>query len=218
MKKINWRYALGEILIVIIGITIAFSINTCAENSKQNKEKQQYLANLKKDISADKIQLEQNIKALESKMGLSEKVLPILNSDSKEKMSIIKDIFSLAQISSFDANDVTYQTLINSGDLKLIDDFELRTAIESHYATYEEMAKDYERQEIIHKEYLGRYFIYNIDYESFRKGVFGFEDEKLLKNIIQSMRGSFQLKLNATKNGIESCSRLLLRLEKVSKI
>ncbi|PKA82482.1 hypothetical protein ATE92_0612 [Ulvibacter sp. MAR_2010_11] len=69
--------------------------------------------------------------------------------------------------------------------------------------------KDYERQEIIHKEYLGNYFIHNVDYDAMRSGQFGFRDEKLLKNIIQSMHGAFQLKLNATKKGIESCDSLL---------
>ncbi len=39
MKKINWKYAFGEILIVIIGISIAFAMNKCATDSKNEKEK-----------------------------------------------------------------------------------------------------------------------------------------------------------------------------------
>ncbi len=37
--KINWTYALGEIIIVIIGITIAFALNNWAENAKGRKTK-----------------------------------------------------------------------------------------------------------------------------------------------------------------------------------
>ena len=74
------------------------------------------------------------------------------------------------------------------------------------------MMKDYERQETIHKEYLGNYFIHKVDYDAFRSGTFGFSDEKLLKNIIQSMNGSFGLKLTATQKGIESCNNLLMKL------
>ena len=40
MKKIDWQYTFGEILIVIIGISIAFSLNKCSEN-QQNNENQQ---------------------------------------------------------------------------------------------------------------------------------------------------------------------------------
>jgi hypothetical protein len=217
MKSINWKYTLGEILIVIIGITIAFSMNKCAETSKDKAQKHQYLINLRNDVQADKTRLEEIVVELERKIETSGKILPILNTESTEKMQIIGDIFSVAGISNFSPKDITYQTLINSGDLKLIDDFELKTAIEAHYSNYTIMMKDYERQENIHKQHLGNYFIHNVDYDSFRKGIFGFEDEKLLKNIIQSMNGSFGFKLDATKKGIESCDMLLAKLPKTSE-
>lgn len=38
-KKINWTYAIGEIIIVIIGITIAFSLNRWAETAENRKTK-----------------------------------------------------------------------------------------------------------------------------------------------------------------------------------
>jgi len=215
MKSINWKYALGEILIVIIGISIAFSMNKCAEDSKNETEKQQYLINLKNDVASNKIQLEKNYKEIEAKFNTANKILPILNTDSPSKMSIIGDIFSISRITNFESNDITYQTLINSGDLKLINDFELKAAIEEHYAHYEVMLKDYERQENIHKEYLGNYFIHNVDYDAFKKGRFGFQDEKLLKNIIQSMSGSFEIKMIATKKGVAMCDSLIKTLNKV---
>ncbi len=49
MKK-QIRYALGEILIVIVGITIAFSLNKCSENKKDEAIRVQYLQNIKNDI------------------------------------------------------------------------------------------------------------------------------------------------------------------------
>lgn len=212
MKKLNWKYALGEILIVIIGITIAFSMNKCASESENSAQRQQYLINLKNDVTADRERLQQIVVELDRKIETATRILPILNSDQPDKMKIIGDIFSISTISNFSAKDITYQTLINSGDLKLIDNFELKTAIEAHYSNYKIMMKDYERQENIHKQYLGNYFIHHVDYDAFKKGIFGFEDEKLLKNIIQSMNGSFGIKRSATKIGIESCDQLLLTL------
>ena len=214
MKSINWKYAFGEILIVIVGISIAFSMNKCANDSKNEKQKQQYLSNLKNDVLSNKIQLEKNYQEIETKFNTANEILPIINTDNPAKMGIIRDIFSIATITNFESNDITYQTLINSGDLKLIDNFELKTAIEEHYSYYDVMLKDYERQENIHKEYLGSYFIHNVDYDAFKQGKFGFQDEKLLKNIIQSMSGSFQFKMNATKKGIASCDSLIRILNK----
>jgi hypothetical protein len=212
MKKLNWKYALGEIFIVIIGITIAFSMNKCANQAQNDAQKQHYLINLKNDVQADKERLQEIVVELDRKIETASRILPILNSEQDNKMAIISDIFSISTISNFSAKDITYQTLINSGDLKLIDDFELKTAIELHYSNYKVMMKDYERQENIHKQYLGNYFIHNVDYDAFKKGVFGFEDEKLLKNIVQSMNGSFGIKRIATNTGIESCDQLILAL------
>ena len=213
MAKLNWRYALGEILIVIIGITIAFSLNKWAQNKQQESQKQQYLVNLKSELEADKEALENNVEQLRIKMATVDKIIPVLGGDDNNaKMAVINDIFSVSRLSNFSANDITYHTLINSGDLKLLDDFALKTAIQRHYSNYEDMMKDYERQENIHKEYLGRYFIQNADYDAFPKGVFGFDDELLLKNIMQSMRGSFSIKLFATQRGIESCDSLLTEI------
>ncbi len=209
MKKINWHYTLGEILIVIIGITIAFSMNRCAENAKNNEERKQYIINLKDDIEDDKKQLEENLKIIDQKIATVSEVIPIVNSDQENKLEIIGKIFSIADITSFTPKDNTYQTLINSGDFKLINDFETKKAIEEHYSNYDLMKKDYERQENIHKEYLGPYFINNADYDAMRQGKFGFSNEKLLKNILQSMLGSFTYKRKATQMGIESCDRLL---------
>ncbi len=213
MAKLNWRYALGEILIVIIGITIAFSLNKWAQNKQQESQKQQYLVNLKSELEADKEALENNVEQLRIKMATVDKIIPVLGGDDNNaKMAVINGIFSVSRLSNFSANDITYHTLINSGDLKLLDDFALKTAIQRHYSNYEDMMKDYERQENIHKEYLGRYFIQNADYDAFPKGVFGFDDELLLKNIMQSMRGSFSIKLFATQRGIESCDSLLTEI------
>ncbi|NNM22751.1 MAG: hypothetical protein HKO54_04285 [Flavobacteriaceae bacterium] len=213
MKSINWKYAMGEILIVIIGITIAFSMNTCAEQTKEKKQRLQYLTNLRNDVEADKSQLKKVTQELEEKLESCNRIIPKLNTDDKEKMTVVQDIFKVAEISNFSSKDITYRTLINSGDLKLIEEFELKKAIESHYSSYDIMRQDYIRQENIHKEYLGPYFVHEVDYDAFRNGVFGFKNEQLLKNIVQSMRGSFQIKLNATEKGIQSCDSLLVLLD-----
>lgn len=47
--KINWKYAAGEIIIVIIGISIAFTLNSWAAGRKDKVLAKQYLENLKQD-------------------------------------------------------------------------------------------------------------------------------------------------------------------------
>ncbi len=208
MKK-QFRYALGEILIVILGITIAFSMNKCAENANNKDQKEQYLTNLKRDIEEDKKQLETNLEQITQKIVLCNDILPVLNSDAPDKAIKLRGVYNVANITNFTPKDFTYQTLVNSGDLKLINDFNLKTAIEKHYSSYRDVLKAYERQEVINKDYLGNYFIYHTDYDLVREGKAPFTDEKLLKNIMQSVRGSFMIKKGATESGIRSCDSIL---------
>lgn len=208
MKK-KFSYAFGEILIVIVGISIAFSLNKCSENKKNQEQKAQYLTSLKQDIEDDKAQLESNIKVIEQKVILSTDLLPVLNSNDPQKGSKLQGIYQLAQLTNFTPKDFTYQALVNSGDLKLIDNLELKKAIEKHYANYKIINDAYKRQETINKDYLGNYFIHNTDYDLMRQGKSPFKDEKLLKNMMQAVRGSFIIKLTATENGIKSCDSIL---------
>ncbi|MBO6879041.1 DUF6090 family protein [Winogradskyella sp.] len=212
MKK-GVRYAIGEILIVIVGITIAFSMNKCADEKKDDTLKQQYLENIKNDIEVDKKNLESISQSIGMKIGVLNEVLPLINTDNPEKRSKMNKIYSVFTSSDFFPKDVTYQTMINSGDFKLIDDFDLKAAIETHYSNYKIMLKDYERLDIIHKEYLGKYMIDNADFDAMRRGQFGYSNEKLFKNILQSVNGALMIKKVATERGIKSCDSILTILK-----
>jgi len=208
MKK-RLRYALGEILIVIVGISIAFSMNKCADLQKDKAQKEQYLVNIKSDVKIDKQNLEKNLEGIGHKIQSLSDVLPLINTDNPEKATAARKIFGVFTLTEFYPKDITYQTMINSGDFKLINDFDLKAAIEAHYSEYKKILKDYERQEVIHKDFLGNYLIHNADYDAMRQGAFGFTNEKLFKNILQSMIGSLILKKNATERGIKNCDSLL---------
>lgn len=133
MKAINWRYILGEILIVIIGISIAFALNKIAENSKDNSLRQQYLLSIRSDIKVDREGLLQNLDVIKGKIAVADEPLPILNRDIDGKMQFIGKIFEFVATIPI---DYTYNALINSGDYKFISDFDTIKAIEKHYSSY----------------------------------------------------------------------------------
>jgi len=185
VKKINWQYTFGEILIVIIGITIAFSMNTCAENSKNKRLKTKYFENLRDDIQSDKANLEDNLVKLKSKRGI------LLNSfryfppmAPKRDSALASSLFNTAQIVEFSSKNSTYQTLINSGDLNLIDNFDLRTGIQEHYRKYGQLQQDYDRMVNISKKYIADYFIYNVDMDKYRMGQKSYTDDIILSDLV----------------------------------
>ncbi|MFP4845338.1 DUF6090 family protein [Winogradskyella sp. PE311] len=208
MKK-KLTYAFGEILIVIVGISLAFAMNNWGEKRSDETQKNEYITNLKQDIAADKLHLESNLEIIKTKIDQAKDVISILGKNSPDKNQRLRAIYNLAQLTSFKPKDYTHQTLVNSGDLKLLNNFELRTTIQKHYSDYEDILNAYKRQEIINKDYLGNYFIYHTDYELIEVGKIPFKDEKLLKNIIQSVYGALMFKRDATLEGIKRCDSIL---------
>ena len=214
MKKINWNYNLGEILIVIIGISIAFSLNKCAEDKQNASLEKLYLENLRDDIETDKTNLEQNLQRLTAKNEILKSTFKYFNPNIPKRDSVlVMNLFRTAEIIEFSPKTTTHQTLINSGDLKLITNFDLKKTIQGHYRNYGKLQQDYDRMVNISKKYIADFFIYNMDMAAFRSGQKGYTDERLLKGIIQSMNGAVALKITSTENSIESCEQIIQQLD-----
>jgi hypothetical protein len=213
MTKAPWKYTLREIVIVIIGISIAFSINKCSDNISDKKLRKEYLTNLKNDVEADKLQLKGNVRAINKKLKTCSEIIPVLNSNQKPDMQLMDNIFAILKYETFSPKNITYKTLINSGDLKLIDDFQLKTAIQQHYSNYEDMADVYVRHTSLIKDYLGNYLVNHADYDQIMEGKSPFLDEIKLKNIVRAMLTTFKEKARATQDGIKSCDVLTSSIE-----
>jgi hypothetical protein len=68
-------YAIGEIVLVVIGILIAVSINNWNENRKKNSELNQLLVKVKEDLITDLTKIDEVVKYYENKKPVFEKVL-----------------------------------------------------------------------------------------------------------------------------------------------
>ena len=217
MAKTTWKYTLREIIIVIIGITIAFSMNKCADNVKDNKLRKEYLTNLKSEVEADKALLVKNIDAFKQKINTCNDILPILNTDKNGGTQLMGKVFKILKYETFSPKNITYKTLINSGDLKLIDDFKLKTSIQGHYANYEEIFDVYTRHVSLIKDHLGHYMVNNADYDKLATGESPFSDEIKLKNIVRALSTTFNDKKVISEEGLLSCDALILEIDKALK-
>jgi len=213
-QEINWRYAIGEIIIVIIGITIAFAMNNWAESRNNATYKKKYLQGLLLDLEKDQQVLQKNIESCQLRIKDIQSVFPHLGRVIPGRDTIFRTIGKIAGNIEFNPHQVTYQTLVNSGDYKLIDNFELRSAIEEHYSGYQNILKDYERQTNISKTYLGPFFINDINYTELYQGKHSYQDNPTLRNILQSLFGTLNMKISASKNGVESCQEVMDIIQK----
>ena len=110
MAKATWKYTLREIIIVIIGISIAFSMNKCADNINDKKLRKEYLTNLKNDVEADKLQLEKNVAAINQKSKTCAEIIPVLNSNQNPDMRLMNNVFAILKYENFSPKNITYKT------------------------------------------------------------------------------------------------------------
>ncbi|QLG46631.1 DUF6090 family protein [Costertonia aggregata] len=209
MERKNIGYVLREILIVIIGITIAFSMNKCSDSIKNNSVRKEYIMNLIGDISTDRDVLQANLIAIDKKIETCNEMIAILNSDPDGKLQLFNMVFEVLDYEIFNPESITYSTLINSGDMKLINDFGLKKAIQGHYTNYEYVDDIYQKHLALIRDYLGNYMINNADYDEVTKGRLPFLDKTKLKNIIRALTTTLLEKKEAARKGIDSCDSVL---------
>ncbi|MGB5418200.1 DUF6090 family protein [Algibacter sp.] len=133
-----FKYAIGEIILVVIGILIALQINNWNENNKNKKSEHKYLTYLSKEIRNDSVSLEYSWfrarpKKIESLNLAKDYILGNLKID--DTLSFINKVSfgGVNSRASFQGSSNTFDELKSTGALNLIMDDDIRTQIMSYY-------------------------------------------------------------------------------------
>lgn len=111
-------YAVGEIILVVLGILIALQINNWNENRKERLEEQKILLQLQKEYMNNLAQLEEKIEMRNQMSDASSRMLRFLDAPRAiDSDSLLYFLFRLSQDPTYDPiqNDI-----IISGKLRLI--------------------------------------------------------------------------------------------------
>ena len=118
-------YAIGEIILVVIGILIALQINDWNENRKNNEINRTYYLQLLKDLEKDKIELTEMISMIDS---FSLRYQTYIETFDKPYISLFDATTNMgkigslntSQINDFEMNSTTINTLLNTGNIILM--------------------------------------------------------------------------------------------------
>jgi hypothetical protein len=144
-----FKYAIGEIVLVVIGILIALSINNWNELKKERAVELETLNDLKSEI-------EQNILVFEK--HLNEKNIGKKNIDTYIKLLIagntsVEDIIAFFENgyagSTYNPSNGVLSSVINSGNINTLSNKELKYELTS----WKDVLIDYQEEEIISLNY-----------------------------------------------------------------
>jgi len=122
------RYAIGEIVLVVIGILIALQVNNWNEHQKQKKQETIYLQNLSIDLKKQ-IQLQDIYIGFEDIIIQDCKDITAhyeQNNGFKTMDSIFPKINDLSARMTFTNANTTLLEMINSGEINIIDNESLK--------------------------------------------------------------------------------------------
>ena len=124
-----FKYAIGEIILVVIGIVIALQLNIAQQNSSDQKKLNKYLSLFLEDLEKDKLSINQCIE-LDSLKALNCAQYVNLNT-KRMNHSTLK---YAAQKASIIIHDATYTSMNSNGIMELIENVETQKAISEYYA------------------------------------------------------------------------------------
>ena len=130
-------YAIGEIVLVVVGILIALQINNWNNQRLERNEEMKTYRNIKGQIGNDRSQLI-DMQAFNrihlTQMEMANEIISIQNRVAIDTLAYL--IMMMSQYSDFDSSGKIYENLVNSGDLKLLKNDSIPAGLKKLEFTY----------------------------------------------------------------------------------
>jgi len=127
------KYAVGEIILVVIGILLALQINTWNENRKSEYKEVKSLMELRKDLYQNLNDISGNIISLKNCKKSNEVIIYHIENNIAYNDSLDYHFSMLYPFITFSINQTTYETLKQNG-MELISNDSLRNAVSDLYS------------------------------------------------------------------------------------
>ena len=134
LKKINWLGLVLELLVVFIGVTLAFALDNWSENKHDRKLEKQYKTALALEMEGTISRLESSINRDSIWIDRSENLLQQIKTDQQVVTdSLLIIINMMGSINKINPPKSTYLSMERSGEINLISDFDLKTRLNSYF-------------------------------------------------------------------------------------
>jgi len=140
------KYAIGEIILVVIGILIALSINNWNE---EHKKKALMITNIKsihEDIQADIYDIQKVNKSLLNQIVAAKNIIPIMESENRfiaDSLKFIMDFNSFTTAPIISERSNTWSFLNSSGVVSEFPDSKLLKLLQDYYKNYNDVVTNF---------------------------------------------------------------------------
>lgn len=138
----NWvskylLYAVGEIMLVVIGILIALQINNWNDDRLQQKAAKTFYQNTRQQLLEDRGNIERQIAYNNKNIDQFHYAIELIDENNRsDKDSLWEIAIKLMDYSDFDRQGNIYETIVNSGDVSLLKNEEIKKRLRGLEETY----------------------------------------------------------------------------------
>ena len=163
------RYAIGEILLVVIGILIALQVNNWNVNRMNRNTELDYLQNIKLDLLKDIEELRTNIKYRNRRYESAKKIVEQINGSPVDDLTELSaNIMHTLWEERFVSNNVTYTEMESSGNLKLISSDSIKKVLLELESLYKTNEFYNEHENFDYREYISKPLLQTLDIEQLK--------------------------------------------------
>lgn len=149
-----FKYAIGEIVLVVIGILIALQVNNWNEERKEDILQQKILHEIARNIDLDLVEIRHDISLMDSVNSACQRILNHLEHLPEPSYEFNYDMATIRANPHFDPNTSGYSLLVSKG-VEIVKNDSLRELISvlyesnyPYYKRYEEERTQYKIQHI----------------------------------------------------------------------
>ncbi|WP_405574185.1 hypothetical protein [Winogradskyella sp. Asnod2-B02-A] len=201
-------YAIGEIVLVIIGILIALAINENAKDKNNLELRDLYIIQLEDEANRNLNRLKE-LKEFTIEMLKEVDTLGyILYTKDYDNPKLPPKAFRLMDTDYFNPSTVTYENLKFSGDLKLFDDLNVRNAISEPYETFNNIKVVEDLDFDGFSNYYNDFLIRNVSFFEMQLTAKSYAKEIHFQNYILARKTTLNFNKEAYERSIESLNQL----------
>ncbi len=134
-KRIDWLNHFLEFIVVVIGILLAFQLNTCRDDSKEQAVVNQHINSIIEETELNKGSLEASLAQTEALLTTADTlIVAIERKDPMPKIGGLSMRMLGLNYTYYKKN--AYNSLVATGDIRFINDFKLKEEIIGLYEFY----------------------------------------------------------------------------------
>lgn len=136
--KLNWKYALGEVLLIFIGISLAIGFQNSNDARKDRKKVNGYLATIADNVASDSLEILRFVQLSEQKAKSGEAYIKAIRENKPELQAFMGGLSQLEE-EYLNINDNGFEGLKASGYLSNIQGTNIEEALFNYYSYFDEV-------------------------------------------------------------------------------